>query len=280
VTRSSSALPGTVTAHYPTAAAQPLKVHRPAHALPAPPRTSRPCRKSPPHPSCLHSHAPTPTIYPSRGEGSGFALPPATRSALRAEGPRSPGRRLPSRQLPQKSPRHPRLGKGKAQGTRWSDKQGTDLAARLRSLLGEAGSKAKGGRQRAGKQRCRELAAPLGRGDRKAAGEGGCGAPALRRDPPPRAPEPCTAPTRSRAPMKHAAAAAGWCWCQGSQEAQAPASQRRLQKAPSPHGPGTQRHGQPGPAPHGKSLGPSALCCSLKEGFSAWLARKACPPTL
>ena len=273
-------MPGTVTAHYPTAAAQPLKVHRPAHALPAPPRTCRPCQKSPPHPSCLHSHAPTPTIYPSRGEGSGFALPPATRSALRAEGPRSPGRRLLSRQLPQKSPRHPRLGKGKAQGRRWSDKQGTDLAARLRSLLGEAGSKAKGGRQRAGKQRCRELAAPLGRGDRRAAGEGGCGAPALRRDPPPRAPEPRTAPTRSRAPMKHAAAAAGWCWCQGSQEAQAPASQRRLQKAPSPHGPGTQRHGQPGPAPHGKSLGPSALCCSLKEGFSAWLAREACPPTL
>lgn len=57
------------------------------------------------------------------------------------------------------------------------------------------------------------------------------------------------------------------------------ASQQRLQKAPVPHGPSTQQHGQPGPAPHGKSLCASALPYSLKEGFNAWLAVKACPPS-
>lgn len=56
------------------------------------------------------------------------------------------------------------------------------------------------------------------------------------------------------------------------------ASQQRLQKAPTAHGPSTQQHGQPDPAPHGKSFCPSTLPCSLKEGFNAWLAAKACPP--
>lgn len=92
ITGSSPALPSTVTAHYPRAAAQLLKVYTPAHALPPLAclplsRTSKPCWKSPLIcPACTatlpsspepRSNLPDLFAAPSCGEGSSSCLAPS-----------------------------------------------------------------------------------------------------------------------------------------------------------------------------------------------------------
>lgn len=124
------------------------------------PRTSKPCWKIPLHLSCFHSYAPLEpraTLQPLRSIcstvmwGGQWFLPCPQPPALPCEQrdlafPSTPARRSLSRQARQKSLCHLCLGKGKAQGTRWRGEQGTDLAGRLTSLLGEVARKAKGRR--------------------------------------------------------------------------------------------------------------------------------------
>lgn len=123
-------------------------------------RTSKPCWKIPLRLSCFHSYAPLEPramLQPLRSIcstimwGGQWFLPCPQPPALPCEQrdlafPSTPARRSLSRQARQKSLCHLCLGKGKAQGTRWRGEQGTDLAGRLTSLLGEVARKAKGRR--------------------------------------------------------------------------------------------------------------------------------------